>query len=192
LYKIISADDLASLKSGNLSVFNSVYMCYGRKIYALSFRFLKNQQQSEEIVQETFINLWVNREKIDLQGNIYLYLYVIAKRLCLNELRKINQSAELFSGLIGRISELHNATEEEIMANDMEQFVAKLLQKLPSQQQLIFKMSRDEGLSHREIAEKLQISPNTVKNHMVEALRTLKSKLNYSHLVFLLPYFWME
>jgi DNA-binding NarL/FixJ family response regulator len=53
-------------------------------------------------------------------------------------------------------------------------------------------MSRDEGLSHREIAEKLQISPNTVKNHMVEALRTLKSKLNYSHLVFLLPYFWME
>jgi RNA polymerase sigma-70 factor (family 1) len=167
-------------------------MCYGRKIYALSFRFLKNQQQSEEIVQETFINLWVNREKIDVQGNIYLYLYVIAKRLCLNELRKINQSAELFLGLIGRISELHNATEEEIMANDMEQFVAKLLQKLPSQQQLIFKMSRDEGLSHREIAEKLQISPNTVKNHMVEALRTLKSKLNYSHLVFLLPYFWME
>ncbi|WP_316848006.1 RNA polymerase sigma-70 factor [Pedobacter psychrodurus] len=192
MHKTISADELASLRSGDLSVFNSVYLLYGRKIYALAFRFLKNQQQSEEIVQETFINLWVNREKLDVQGNIYLYLYVIAKRLCLNELRKINQSVALFSGLINRISELHNATEEEILANDMEQFVGTLLKKLPSQQQLIFKMSRDEGLSHREIAEKLQISPNTVKNHMVEALKTLKSKLNYSHLFFLVPYFFLD
>lgn len=146
---------------------------------------LKDKEQSEEIVQEAFINLWLNREKLNADGNIWLYLYVISKRLSLNALRQVGKSSILVEKLLHRISELQNTTEEQILAHDLEHYAEKLIEKLPRQQQLIFKLSRIEGMSHKEIAEQLQISPNTVKNHMVEALKTLKTHLKYSDFLYL-------
>lgn len=170
--------------AGDESAFTLVYELYSAKVYRLAFRFLKEKEQSEEIVQEAFINLWLNRTKLDPDGNLWLYLYVIAKRLSLNALRQIGKSSALIENLLHQISELQNTTEEDILAHDLEHFTEQIISKLPRQQQLIFKLSRVEGLTHKEIAEQLHISPNTVKNHMVEALKTLKSHLKYSDFIY--------
>ena len=72
-----------------------------------------------------------------------------------------------------------------MLAHELEAFTQKAILKLPKQQQLIFKMSRVDGLSHQEIADQLQISPNTVKNHIVEALKKLRSDFKYPDLIYL-------
>lgn len=187
----IYSHDIQRLIAGDESAFSKVYGFYSGKVYRLAFRFLKDKEQSEEIVQEAFINLWLNREKLDPEGNPWLYLYVIAKRLSLNALREVSKSATLTEKLLSRIKEAQNTTEEGIIANELENSIDKIIDKLPKQQQLIFKLSRIEGLSHKEIADQLQISPNTVKNHMVEALKTLRTHLKYSNLTyFAILLFW--
>lgn len=175
---------IENLRKGDQQTFEQVYNHYSSQVYRLAFRFLKDKAQSEEIVQETFIKLWLNRHKLDVSGNLWLYLYVIAKRLSLNELRKISQSEELSAQLLLNITEAHNRTEEEVLAADMEKFTESVLNKLPNQQQTIFRLSRVEGLTHQQIAEKLGISQNTVKNHMVEALKNIKNQLKDTELIY--------
>jgi RNA polymerase sigma-70 factor (ECF subfamily) len=182
--KRVDRNAIQQLIAGDESVFTIVYELYSEKVYRLAFRFLKDEKHAEEIVQETFINLWLGREKLSTDGNLWLYLYVISKRLSLNALRQIGKSSILVEKLLHEISELQNTTEEEVIAHDLEHYAEKIIDKLPRQQQLVYKLSRVEGLSHKEIAEQLQISPNTVKNHMVEALKTLKTHLKYSDFLF--------
>lgn len=179
------------LRSGNEVAFESIYKEFSAQVYRLAFRFLKDKSQSEEVVQETFIKLWLNREKLDKDGNLWLYLYVITKRLSLNALRKIGQSEALFAQLLVNIKEAHNHTEEDIFAADLEKFTETILNSLPNQQRIIFRLSRVQGLTHAQIAEKLQISPNTVKNHMVAALKTIESRLKHTDLIYFIALFFI-
>lgn len=186
MQRLITSLDIQELRAGDEFAFERVYVQFNQQVFRYAFRFLKDKEQSEEIVQEVFLNLWLSRERLCEDGNMWLYLYVITKRLSLNALREIHKSSVLFEKLINNIEELNNVTEEEIMAADMERFTETVIGKLPRQQQLVFKLSRTEGLSHNEIAEKLHISPNTVKNHMVEALKTLRSHLKISDMIYFL------
>ncbi|MDP9080601.1 MAG: RNA polymerase sigma-70 factor [Bacteroidota bacterium] len=181
--KPIDGNSIKQLIEGNEDVFTLLYESYSEKVYRLAFRFLKDKALSEEVVQETFINVWLSREKLDPEGNMWLYLYVVAKRLALNSLRQACKSNDFVENLLNFMEE-QNSTEEEVLARDLENFTGKIIEKLPRQQQLVFKLSRVEGLSHKEIAEQLNISPNTVKNHMVEALKTLRSQLRYSDIIY--------
>lgn len=180
--------DIKRLREGNDAAFRLVYEQFSERVYRLAFRFLKDIEQSEEIVQEVFLNLWLSREKLDVNGNMWLYLYVIAKRLCLNALREIHKSTDLFNRLLANIKEASNLTEEEIIAADIGRLAEEIVSRLPKQQQLIFRLSRTEGLSHQEIAERLHISPNTVKNHMVQALKALRTHLKCSDLIYFIVF----
>lgn len=190
--QLVDSKSIELLIAGDESVFTMVYELYSAKVYRLAFKFLKDREQSEEIVQETFINLWLSREKLDSAGNIWLYLFVISKRLSLNALRQSAKAVHLTDEVLHDLIQAHNGTEEEVLAHDLEQYTERIIQKLPRQQQLVFKLSRVDGLSHKEIAEQLHISQNTVKNHMVEALKTLKLNLKYSDLIFfVILSFWL-
>lgn len=174
----VTSQDIERLIVGERFAFEKIYDLCSERVYRLAYRFLKDTQQSEEIVQETFINLWLNKEKLDPEGNVWLYLYVIAKRLSLNSLRNIAKSQYHTENLLAHFSEAHNNTEEQVFVHDLELLTEKVIDTLPKQQQIIFKLSRIEGYSHKEIADQLNISPNTVKNHIGTALKTIKSRLN--------------
>jgi len=180
----IDSNSIKQLIAGDETAFTLVYTLYSEKVYRLAYRFLKDQEQSEEIVQETFITLWLNKEKLQPEGDMWLYLYVISKRLSINALKLIYRSTDQLRILIQNTVKEDNTTEEDVIAHDLEVFTQKIITKLPPQQQLVFKLSRINGLSHKEIAEELNISPNTVKNHMVQALKTLKAHLNSADLIF--------
>lgn len=186
MYTLIDSSDIRRLIAGDEDAFKKIYDCHSGQVYQLAFRFLKDSAWSEEIVQDVFLKLWMNREGLDESGNMWLYLYVIAKHLCLNKLREIRKSAALLDQLMAGIEQAGNSTEEQLFAADMERLAEKAVALLPRQQQLIFKLSRQEGLSYKEIAQKLHISPNTVKNHLVQALKTLKNSLQQSGYNYLL------
>lgn len=177
---VVDSSTIRRLMEGSELAFRMVYDLHSEKVYQFAFRFLKDYAWSEEIVQDVFLKLWLNRETLDEQGNMWLYLYVIAKRLCLNKLREIRNTTALFEQLMKSIEVADNKTEEQLTVDEMKQYADKIISNLPRQQQLVFKLSRDEGVSHKEIAQKLGLSPNTVKNHMVQALKTLKIGLQQS------------
>jgi len=183
--EFIDSKCIQQLIAGDESAFTTVYGLYANKVYRLAFRFLKDREQSEEIVQEAFMKLWLNKEKLSADGNLWLYLFVITKRLSLNALRQICKSTDLTELLLHEIEEQHNTTEEAVLLHDLEQYANQVIAALPRQQKLIYLLSRNKGLSHKEIAEQLHISPNTVKNHIVEALKTLKARLKYSDFIYM-------
>ncbi|MEJ2883245.1 RNA polymerase sigma factor [Pedobacter sp. GR22-6] len=184
---------ITGLRNDEAQAFERVFHTYKGKLYSFSWRFLKNRELCEEIVQETLINLWTNRHQLDLNYPLGPYLYTIARRLTLNALRNAATAGSAREKLWKDLQEAHNETEEAILLADLMEFAEQAVAKLPKQQQLVFKLSRYEGLSHEEIAEKLNLSKSTVNNHLVEALKNLRhhfknSGISYGLLLAYLPF----
>jgi len=188
LQNLITPTDIRRLIGGDEHAFQKIYGVYSEPVYQLAYRFLKNPVWCEEIVQDVFLKLWLHREGLDEEGNTWLYLYVITKRLCLNWLREIRKSAIRFDELMNHMEQRYDQTEEALFAADMDRHAQQIIAALPRQQRLVFRLSRMEGLSHKEIAKELGLSPNTVKNHMVQALKTLKSAFHQSGYTYFLAF----
>jgi RNA polymerase sigma-70 factor (family 1) len=177
---------LIALKRGDELAFRKVFDEHFRKLYLFCFRFLKNKQHAEEIVHDALLSVWTNRNKIDEDRSILPYLYTITRRLALNALRDIATSQKAMDELWLNMEALSNETEELVLLNDLRKFTESAVINLPAQQQLVFRMSRYEGLNYDEIAERLNLSRNTVKNHLVLALKTLRTHFNQSDAAYFL------
>jgi|SRR5690606_25562819 len=180
---------LENFRDGDEKAFKLLYEYYHRKVYRFAYSFLKEKEQSQEILQETFINLWVNRQKLDITKPLEPYLFVICKRLVLDAFRKVTSSDTLREHLMNKITGIDNGTEEKIIYSDIWNYTEKAIAKLPRQQQLVFRLNKLEGLSFDEIAEKLGLSRNTVKNHLAVALKTLKAQLESHQILYLFVLF---
>ncbi|WP_288878981.1 sigma-70 family RNA polymerase sigma factor [Pedobacter panaciterrae] len=112
------------------------------------------------------------------------YLYTITRRLALNALRDLATLQRAIDALWTDMEKVINETEESLLLSDLRQFTESALVQLPPQQQLIFRMSRYQGLSYDEIAEQLHLSRNTVKNHLIAALKTLRTHFNQSDVAY--------
>ena len=191
--QIVDPDLIVRLSRGDEAAFAAVYEIYSRPLYYFSYRFLKNREQSEDIVAESFLNLWINRDKLDASYPISPYLYTTARRQTLNVLRSISTSKVAQEKLWFKFNEAHNETEEAILVADLERFSEKSIIKLPQQQQQVFRLSRRDGLSYDEIAQMLDISRNTVKNHLIRAVKTLRVQIDRSHFsIFLVLVFLLQ
>ncbi len=177
---------LIALKAGDESAFREIFDQNFRKLYAFSFRLLKNKEQAEEVVNDTLMNVWTNRERLNPDFPVAPYLYTITRRLALNALRQIATSQKAIDQLWLNMENISNDTEESVLLSDLQRFTEAALITLPPQQQIVFRMSRFEGLNYDEIAIKLNISRNTVKNHLVAALKTLKTHFNQSDVAYFL------
>jgi len=174
----------ARLKNDDEAAFHEVYNIYSKRLYSFAYRFLKNKEQCEEVVQECFLSLWINRSKLNDAYTLGPYLFTIARRLTLNSIRQLTVSKAGLEKLWESITLLHNETEEQILLNNLQEFAESAFSNLPKQQQLVFRLSREEGLSYDEIAERLQLSRNTVKNHLVAALKNLRTQFTQSDIVY--------
>jgi len=179
---------VARLIEGDEGAFRIIYDQLNRRVYRLLNTLVKDHEQVEELLQETFVNLWLNRRKLNAQQPLYPYVYLTARRLAIDHFRKKMTELEAKRYLIHQVYHPSRETEEEIDAADLNRFTEDAIKRLPPQQQTVFILSRQEGLSYDEIAERLQISRNTVRNHIVSALKTLKGhfvKHNITYLYFL-------
>lgn len=189
---VANPDIITALKEGNETAFRIVFDLYYTRLFNFSLQLLKDQTQAEEIIQDTFLNLWMNREKLKEDVPIAPYLYTITRRLTLNALRHISVSQSAIDQLKKKAEVMNNDTEETIMLNDLKRCVENGLIKLSPQQRLVFQMSRYENLNYDEIAEQLHISRNTVKNHLVAALKLLREHFDEAGIVYILHilFFW--
>lgn len=173
---------LLRIRNNDESAFHAFFTRYNAQLHRFVFRILKDRDQSADVVQETFINLWQSREKLDARYSLEAYIFTIAKRLTLNHLRKETNGENAKEAFWQRLNAFSNETEDAILLADFQRQTEALLAKLPPQQKLVFHLSRYEGLTHEQIAQQLNISPHTVHNHLTAALRTIREGLQQSGL----------
>lgn len=172
-------DLLLLLKNGDVIAFDNIYEMYSKRLYGFVLRYVKQKEDAEGIVQEVFIKIWETRNKIDIYSSFDSFIFTIAYNTTINLLRKrVNEHK--YQDRLKSVKQITEADQiiDDIYFKEINTQLQLLLDKLTPRQKEIFQLSREVGLTYEEIAKKLDISVNTVKNHMVTTLAFIKSHID--------------
>jgi RNA polymerase sigma-70 factor (family 1) len=161
---------------GNEQAFGMLFNLFLPKLYPFIVKFTRSEVAAQEIIQETFIRVWLNRDKLDEIENPGGWLYRVASNECYSYARK-KALYNKFSNDITTATEPMSVAQEEMDLKELNRLIHEAVNKLPPQRKKIFHMSRNQGKSIPEIASELQLSPNTVKNALVTSLRSIREYL---------------
>lgn len=167
------------LRKGDMAAFDTIYNKYCHKLHEFVFMYLKQKEDAEEIVQEVFIKIWQSRSKIDIYASFESFLFTIAYNATMSLLRK-RMSETKSREYLKSLQQISSAEQviDELQFKELNQKVQTLLNQLTPRQKEIYLLSREKGLTHDEIAQKLNISESTVNNHLVATLKFLKSHID--------------
>lgn len=165
---------------GDEKAFRAVYDLYVNRLSAFVFKLSKSAHITEEVLQDVFLKLWQSRASLAEVNNPEAYILTIARHRTIDLLRSLASAASFADTLPEQLPAAANSTEEHLSVTDLRRLVQQALNELSAQKQLIFKLSKEEGLSHDEIAERLQLSKSTVKNHLSESLKHIRGHISKS------------
>lgn len=174
---------LLRLIEGDENAFCELYAAYKNRLIYFAMRFLKSREYAEDVFQDAFVVVWQTRRFINPDTSFSSYLYTIVRNRILNQLRDLANQDKLREQIFSQAVDYTNETKDEILVNDLRQFITRALQQLTPRQREIFEMSREQQMSHREIAESLGISVNTVQESISTSLRTLRTYLKKNSIV---------
>lgn len=177
------------LRLGSETAFNFLYTKYALKIYRTSRKMSLSHEDAEGVVQETFIKIWKNRERLDPTLSFNAYLLSILKSIVVRQAQK-NARLKLKSDEWAAHSTFSiNQTEDELFFAEMMNASLEEINKLPPRQKEVFLLKRLECYSLDEIADMLHISKKTVKNQLVEANKFLKTRIKDREIIAILLFF---
>lgn len=181
------------LKSGDVEAFEALYNHWSGRLYNFSLRFATDETfQAEDIVQLVFVKIWEIRADLDSDKNFGALIYTIARNL----IRNMHQR-RMYEILYSEKKQLEynesiqtdtNSIEDDIDYQFLHNLVNQFVEELPTQRRKIFILSRRDYMSHKEIAELLNISVHTVESQMSKALASLRTKLSHHNFVIVLPF----
>ena len=187
LVQRIADDDEAAL--------SELIHLYSSKLFAYAIKFTKSREHAEELVQEAFVRLWFHRKKLNQNLSFNAYLFTIVKHLAFDFLKRTAQEEELKSALLENYTPLQNPVEARLTYEEYEQAALQAIGQLSPKRKLIYKLSREKGMTYEEIALHLGISKNTVKEQIAQATKAIKEYL-YLHtdiafiFLFICLHFW--
>jgi RNA polymerase sigma factor (sigma-70 family) len=168
---------LEQLKQGSEPAFNSLYMEYSKPLYKRVFMVIKDEDKTEEIIQDIFLKIWQTRQTINPDLSFKSLLYTIANNLAYDFLRKIARDKRLIACLLLNATDYYMHTEEVLMVNETERVLQEALNKLSPQQKLVFTLCKLEGKSYEEAGAQLGITTATVNSHIVKSSRYIRGYL---------------
>lgn len=178
------------LRQGSAEAFAVVFGQYNRLLYALAYRYFKSSAEAEDAVQFTFMKLWEQREHFDYQTGVRSLLFTILKHYILNELRHRNIVFEKHYEMAQQGEETDDSFLKNFEADELRSHLRAAISKLPPQKQKICLLKIEQGLTNREIADKMQITVPTVKSHYTQAIKTLRTEIE--PLIMLLNILWIR
>ena len=166
-------------KSDDELAFELLFRRYYVRLVGFANKFISNTAESEEIVQEVFLNIWKKRDQLQLNNEIRPYLFKSVQNLCFNfiEHRKVVDNYYSVIEVVYKNQAEDFNTYESVLFGEFQSRAEIAIESLPEQCRQIFQMSRQHGLKYAEIAEKLGISVKTVETQMSRALSKLKTEL---------------
>ncbi|SEM55900.1 RNA polymerase sigma-70 factor, ECF subfamily [bacterium A37T11] len=164
--------EVEAIRNGNEKAFEDAYYRWHQKIYAYILHKTSSADTSEEVVQQVFVRLWEKREELSVHYSLSIQLFRMARTILIDELRKAAHARTYKSFMELKGPAVVNGDLLEY--KDTLKRVEEAINQMPPVRQRIFKMSRFEYKSYREIAEELSLSSKTVENHISLALKFLK------------------
>lgn len=165
------------LINGDEEAFCELYAAYKNRLLYFAMRFVKSRDFAEDIFQDAFTAVWQTRRFINPETSFSSYLYTIVRNRILNQMRNLANEDRLKEHILAQAIDYTDDTKNHILANDLARLVAYALQQLTPRQREVFRMSRDAQMSHKEIAEALGVSVNTVQEHISASLKIIRSYL---------------
>ena len=166
------------LKNDDEKSFELLFKKYYASLCRFAFSFTKNRDDSEEVVQEVFVNIWNNRQKINIKTSFKSYLFTSVRNYSLNYLNKAaKQRTENIEDVNYYATTEDTDDEESRSSINMEQKIHEAIESLPEKCKEIFSLSKLKNMKNKEVAEHLNISIKTVENQMTIALKKLREDL---------------
>lgn len=167
---------IIGIVSGDESSFRLFYDTYRPKIYTIALRLSADENIAEDVVQDTFLKVWINRANLVNIDNIEAWLYIIAKNAILTLLKRSEQyklyaSEEVRDALLRVFPEADFAIQEK----EFQQILDEAISRLPEKQRQAYILSKQEYLKREEIAKELQVSPETVKSNLDKAMKSIRA-----------------
>ena len=171
---------------GDMQAFDKIYAVFNNKLQKFIFSLVKTETDTEDLVQEVFVKLWENKNKLKNTASFDTYLFTIAYNATVSFLRNRAKDMQYVEYVKSVQIELDNFSFiDEINKEEVHEKLHRLIEKMPPRQREVFKMKHFKDYSYKEIAEILNISVNTVENHIVKAHKYLKENLGKTYLLIL-------
>lgn len=169
---------IKELKNGDESYFRRVFDQYHQKLYFFILYKTKSEYIAEEVVQMAFTKLWQYRQSLQEEYTISTQLFRIATTVLIDFLRKYNNKDAVTARLDSlEIEKGVDSTNEKMRGAELQKRISEAVNDLPPVRKLVFEMSREQGMSYREIAETLSVSSKTVETHIYKALKQIKKHI---------------
>lgn len=174
-----------ALKEGNQLAFSIVYKTYAAQTFSLAFKYLLNKELAEDAVQNLFLKLWLKKEEIDETKPINRYLFTMLKNDLLNTLRDSKKNIYLLEDCLSMVLELEDNSQNENLKQEQMNIIQQALEQLSLQRRKVFEMKVSGKYSNQEIADKLNLSINTIKFQYSQSLKQIRATVGELSLLLL-------
>lgn len=174
-----------ALKEGNQLAFSIVYKTYAAQTFSLAFKYLLNKELAEDAVQNLFLKLWLRKEDIDETKPINRYLFTMLKNDLLNTLRDSKKNVYLLEDCLSMVLELEDNSQNESLKQEQMNVIQQALEQLSPQRRKVFELKVSGKYSNQEIADKLNLSINTIKFQYSQSLKQIRSTVGELSLLLL-------
>jgi RNA polymerase sigma-70 factor (ECF subfamily) len=173
------------------SAFRELFDQYNKRVYGYVLAIAKSHIAAEELTQDIFIKLWLSAHLLQNVTNLDNYIFTLARNRTLNYLRAVANNDKLISELQSYLEPDYNRNnvDDHITSNEYHRILQETLSQLPPQQKRVYEYSRNKGMNTQEIALEMGIAPNTVKKHLTEALRFIRTKISLNKAAIVLAMF---
>lgn len=168
---------IQGLQNGNELAFESIFRSYYARLCNFAYSFLEDKDESEEVVQSTFLTIWEKHDSIDINVSLKSYLYRAVNNSCLNRIKHVKVKTAHKESTMGNVQDFNDDASENLISKELEHQIEVAINSLPPKCEMVFRLSRFENLSYAEIAQQMDISVKTVENHMIKALKVLREEL---------------
>ena len=174
-----------ALKEGNQLAFSIVYKTYAAQTFSLAFKYLLNKELAEDAGENLFLKLWLKKEEIDETKPINRYLFTMLKNDLLNTLRDSKKNIYLLEDCLSMVLELEDNSQNENLKQEQMNIIQQALEQLSPQRRKVFEMKVSGKYSNQEIADKLNLSINTIKFQYSQSLKQIRATVGELSLLLL-------
>ncbi|WP_028666188.1 RNA polymerase sigma factor [Runella zeae] len=181
---------IKQLSNGCEQSFRLLYERYFACVYRTANKYLHSENLAQDVVQEVFTKIWLNRTSLTDIQNLESYLVVMTKNHTFRELKKIAFEQHQQQTYLSQLELDTNFTEVTLDSQQLDELLLEAVEQLPPQQKTVFILGKMQNMSHEDIAHHLNLSQGTVKNHMVRALKFVRKHLAPHLASFILLHFF--
>lgn len=186
-YAFFSDMDLFLLMKDDCEeAYTEIYHRYKVALFIHTYKFIQNEEEAKDILQELFTALWIKRKEIVLRGSVPSYLYTSIKNRVLDRIAHTQVASRYIESIRDYIHNGEYITDEALRERELRLIIEKEVEGLPIRMKEVYELSRNQGLSYKQIAQKLNISENTVRKQIYNALKLLRLRIN-AFLLLLFP-----